>query len=741
MKLQGHDNKVEQVGGTILAEHEMSIRQEDQHVILGIVSHKMYSNAIRTIIQEVGSNARDAHREHGCTERPIRIKLPDRNDNSFFIQDFGVGIDPDRMANVFVNYGASTKRDSNDETGGFGLGAKSPFAYTDQFVVVTVTPDANGTLMFRQYMAITEGKRRVIKGIEERPAKVDEERGTKIVVPVKPEDFSNFRKWTIDRFRYWNVKPEVISRDNPVEWPDDVVDFEGEDGTWQMLKAPVDRWGNTNYNDRKPKAVVDGIPYPISKDSVERAGNTHDAEINNLWSFPILLHFNTGEVSMTATREELDYTVDMTAKAIRSKFEEIIKELKTKLTDRIAKADSFIEANRQWNEIKYTYTYNSIVSSVKWNGHEITGSGFNATSVCKIVHFQPDATKNTGIKRSTVNAISFNEDMRVVLDMTDSEGIATSKIAGLFESDSTIKHCYVVKLKKPEEIGSRHELYKKYKDWDKTGTLKRIHKWIKDEHNFDLYKSVMIETLPKRKPRRRPAGQKRDNAKAIRKFFYGSWRQPSWEKTELDYANDSGFIVFLKSREAYLNDDFTGYAGSHLLKELCQILDITLHGVLSAHAKKIGKGWTPILEHAKAEYNKLKKELDSMEVPDSFEVYSTSKVSNCVSSFKSKLPQNSALAKIIAKWSKSDKEIQKYREKADKFNSLVAVLKKLDNANSKKYVEIDFNCKKKSVNYAKMVEERYPFLSNFDSYYVKCSAKQCIEYIEAMDAHHGPVSV
>lgn len=740
MKLQDKGNKVEQGGGAILAEHEMSIRQEDQHVILGIVSHKMYSNAVRTIIQEVGCNARDAHREHGCPERPIRIKLPDRNDNSFYIQDFGVGIDPDRMANVFVNYGASTKRDSDDETGGFGLGAKSPFAYTDQFCVVTVTPDANGTLMFRQYMAITEGKRRIIKGIEERPARVDEERGTKIVVPAKPEDFSSFRRWTIDRFRYWNVKPEVISKDNPVEWPEDEVDFESLDGSWQILKALDNRYGHYgNDVDRKPKAVVDGIPYPISRDSVERAGNKSDIEINKLWSFPVLLHFNTGDVSMTATREELDYTVDITAKAIREKFEEIIVELKNKLTDMISKADTFIEANASWNEIKYTY--NSIVSSVEWNGHEITGQGFNATSVCKIIHFKPDATKNAGIKRTTVNSISFEDNMRVVLDMTDSEGIATSKIAGLFESDSSIEHAYVVKLKKPCEIGGHYALSKKYKDFDKTGKMSQIHKWIKDEHNFGLYDAVKIETLPKRKPRKRTTTGKRDTAKVIRQFYYGGWRQPSWEKTELDYATDKGYIVFLKSRDAFFNNDFTDYVSSSILKELAEIFGVTLHGVLSAHAKKIGKGWTPFIDFVNAEYEKRKKEVESLKKPSSFEAYSSSKASRCMKNVLHKLHKDSPAVKLIEAWKKDDADIAKYREKVDKFNQLVLLMKKLDHKNRDQYKEIEFDNKKDTVNFTKQFAERYPFVFEIDSYYCNIKPEQTVEYIKIMDAHHGPVSV
>ena len=740
MKLQEKDNKVEQFGNDTVVEHEMQIQKEDQHVILGIVSHKMYSNAIRTIIQEVGCNARDAHREFGNEDRPIRIKLPDRHDQSFFIQDFGVGVDPDRMANVFVNYGASTKRGTNDETGGFGLGAKSPFSYTDQFGIVSVTPNADGVLWLRQYMAIFEGKRRVVKRIEERPARSDEERGTKIIVPVKPEDFQNFRKWTIDRCRYWSVRPEVISKDNPVTWPKDEIDFEGKDGTWQVMESKKQKYGYHSYSneDNNPKAVVDGIPYPISKSSVERSGHKADLEINKLWNFPVLLHFKTGDVSMTATREELDYTVESTGKMIREKFEEIIKELKVKLNDKIAKSKTFIDANIAWNEIKYQY--NSIVSSVTWNGEQITGNGFNETGVCQIISIRPDATKNTGIKRAKAHRIDFVENMKVVLDKTDKKGIQTNKIARMFEDDSSLRHVYVVKINKPEDIYASHAIYKDDKDFDKKGSVERAYKWLKKETKIDLYNPIDIETLPKRKPKPRTSkGNRQDRAKAIRKLEYGGWRSPSWEKTELDYKTDKGYIVFLKNRNAYMNDDFTGYLQNHMVKEISQKFNIVVHGVLSAHAKKIGKGWTPLIDFMKSEYTKLKKDIDNLKAPDSFLNYNGSKFENRIASAFSKIPKNSELIKMINEWKKNDKEITTYREKAASLNKVVEALKKVDHKNKDNYKSVDLTCNKTSINYADKIAERYPFIFGTDSWNCDVSIDKHIEYIEIMDKHHGPV--
>lgn len=738
MKLQDEGNKVEEGGSAILQDLQMKIRDEDQHVVIGIIRHKMYSNAIRTIIQEVGCNARDAHREHGCSDVPVEIKLPDRHDNSFYIKDFGVGVDPDRMANVFVNYGASTKRDTDGQTGGFGLGAKSPFAYSDQFGIVTVTPDSNGVMILRQYMAIIEGQNSYVKQVEERKAKSDEQRGTKIIIPVKPEDFENFRKWTLDRCRHWKVKPNVISAGNPVVWPDDKVEFSGEDGTWEVLAHKNNGYSyNRNTEDNKPQAVVDGVPYPISRSSVERSGHKSDNEINKLWGFPVLLHFNTGEVSMTATREELDYTVDITAKAIRNRFESIVKELKDKLNDNIANCKTFIEANTEWNKIKQNY--GSIVSKVNWNGHDISGFGYKDEGACKINHFTPDSTKSTGYRRQIVNRISFEENMKVVLDLTEKTGTPVGKIGGLFDSDTDLRHIFVVKPKKPEDIYGGHAIHKTKTDWLKTAKISDVWDWLKDETDIDLYDGVDVESLPKRKPKKRGAKTKVDTAKVMREFTYGSWRSPEWAKTTLDYEEDSGYLVYLKNRDAYSDVGFQRIIGNHLIKEFCEVMDVTVHGVLSRHAKKVGKGWTPITDHIKSEYKKAKKEIDKMVVPDSFHPYSTSDVKTNVVDFYAKLPKDSELVKMVEAWKTSDKEIINYQAKAVKYNKMVEFMRKIDHQNRSDYIEIDFNSQKNSINYAKKIEKRYPFLLFMESWYCKVTNSGKIEYVKAMDEFHGPV--
>ena len=104
-----------------------------------LLQRATYKKPKQTSFQEYLCNARDAHREVG-NDAPILVTLPTVRKPLIKIRDFGPGLSPDRVANVFVKYGTSTKTNSNNETGGFGIGAKSAWSFTDSFQV-TSYPD------------------------------------------------------------------------------------------------------------------------------------------------------------------------------------------------------------------------------------------------------------------------------------------------------------------------------------------------------------------------------------------------------------------------------------------------------------------------------------------------------------------------------------------------------------------------------------------------------------------------
>ena len=113
MKLIENSIEVDTFG--VQGTKQFGIAEENMGLVLDILRSKLYSDPIGSITREICANARDAHREVGCADKPIEITSPSILDNHWRVTDFGPGITPDRMKNVVINFGSSTKRNTFEE--------------------------------------------------------------------------------------------------------------------------------------------------------------------------------------------------------------------------------------------------------------------------------------------------------------------------------------------------------------------------------------------------------------------------------------------------------------------------------------------------------------------------------------------------------------------------------------------------------------------------------------------------
>ena len=102
-----------------------------------ILSQNLYLNPIGSIIREYVSNALDSMRESGNTDPIVVSLLLEENNWVFSVQDFGMGLSPERVENVFAKYLSSTKEDSVNELGFYGIGSKSALSYRDSFNIIS----------------------------------------------------------------------------------------------------------------------------------------------------------------------------------------------------------------------------------------------------------------------------------------------------------------------------------------------------------------------------------------------------------------------------------------------------------------------------------------------------------------------------------------------------------------------------------------------------------------------------
>lgn len=95
-----------------------------------MIAHGIYSNKALALVRELLCNARDGHIKKGTPDAPIHVTL---TDNKLVVRDHGTGIPNDKFAAIYMTFGSSTKRKSKNETGGFGVGSKVPWAVCDTF--------------------------------------------------------------------------------------------------------------------------------------------------------------------------------------------------------------------------------------------------------------------------------------------------------------------------------------------------------------------------------------------------------------------------------------------------------------------------------------------------------------------------------------------------------------------------------------------------------------------------------
>lgn len=132
---------------------------EDSAFFMEMLSASLYKDQRMAVAREVLCNADDAHKENGVTI-PFEVTL---TPEKLIIRDFGPGIPHDQIGAVYGTYGKSTKRGNEKATGGFGLGCKSPFAYTDNFQVTSYCAGTKTVYRMSKSDAEVGGKPSIIK--------------------------------------------------------------------------------------------------------------------------------------------------------------------------------------------------------------------------------------------------------------------------------------------------------------------------------------------------------------------------------------------------------------------------------------------------------------------------------------------------------------------------------------------------------------------------------------------------
>ena len=282
------------------------------------VLRTIYSDPVGAVVREYSANAVDAHRYAGTPEKPFDLHVPTLDEPFISWRDYGPGLSDKDLKEKLLGYGASGKRGSNLDIGGFGIGAKCGYAVSDQF---TFTSYFGGKRTVWHCYLNEDGDSKSDKISCEDSA---EPTGIAVNIPVRVDSLSKFEEAISNAFLFYRTRPKIIgpehvktrvTRKLPKPFLHGKFTMADRSGNeveivWEAIKDP-------DYSDRVSRheaasnlafarVVMGGVSYPINLESVGGG-----LENNETFLRRVILTAPVGFFKLAPSRESLTYNTSV----------------------------------------------------------------------------------------------------------------------------------------------------------------------------------------------------------------------------------------------------------------------------------------------------------------------------------------------------------------------------------------------------------------------------------------------
>lgn len=169
---------------------EMGVSKKRIQKILGYMRDNVYSDKILAVVREYLCNANDEHTKFKIST-PVLTGIRDGECGpEFFVRDFAKGLSDSGIRDIYAMSGESTKDDSDDEIGGFGIGAKSALSYGSKTFFVHSCREGTKTTYCFTLGANKDGQE--CGSVSDMGRKSTLETGIEVVVPIEQKDLYKF---------------------------------------------------------------------------------------------------------------------------------------------------------------------------------------------------------------------------------------------------------------------------------------------------------------------------------------------------------------------------------------------------------------------------------------------------------------------------------------------------------------------------------------------------------------------
>ena len=335
MIINSSQGNIEAIGD--VKEFKTSIDPKNLEFITTLLSSNLYSDPEQSFIREIVSNAWDSHVEAGTTDIPVIIKFAKSTnyDWSITIRDYGVGLSPERFKTIFCNIGSSTKRESNDYIGCFGIGRFASLACSNS---VYITSYYNGTAYY--YIMVKSENTIITNLVNELPT--TEKNG----VEISLLNIKNLDKY-VSALRCIVFFPNIY-----------IENLDKDISSINSIK--IRHFTNFASVSRRIdlRLLLGNVLYPIQSSHFDYSTRYF---ITSLHNTGIAIKFNIGDLSVTPNRESIIYN-NTTIDKIKNKLKEAKEELERLITSKLNKDyNDIIEYTNLFSKTLY---YNPITDTI-----------------------------------------------------------------------------------------------------------------------------------------------------------------------------------------------------------------------------------------------------------------------------------------------------------------------------------------------------------------------------------------